>query len=132
MSAYPGSGQAQLLRSNHQIALFGDGGTVGELVAAGTLSQAVQLERINRTFYPFGASFQLTFGGNPGVFEVDIMTSDIDEQIYYCTINSLTSTAQLNSNYSGRVELPNFWAKYVAVYVKTLTNPVTVAALVTR
>jgi hypothetical protein len=127
MPIYPGSGQAQLIRENRQIFLFQN-----ETVAQGTASIAVQLERIRASYYPWGASFEVMFSGAPGTFELDIQTADIDEDPHYCTINVFNSTAQLNANYVGRIELPQFWAKYVRAYLKTLTNPVTTTLLVTR
>jgi hypothetical protein len=127
MSGYAGAGQAQLLRTNQQVFFFNS-----ETVTAPTASIAVQLERISRSSYPFGASFQLKFSGNPGTFEVDIQTSDTDLDADYCNINTWNSTASLNANYVGRIELPQFWAKFVRAYVKTLTNAVTVTVIATR
>src|SRR5882762_12016451 len=103
MPGYPGGGQARLLRTNQQIFLFNN-----ETVAAARESIAVQLDRISHSSYPFGASFQIKFSGDPGAFEVDIQTSDTDNDADYCTINLLNSSSQLNSNFVGRVELPNF------------------------
>ncbi len=127
MPGYGGTGRAELLRTNRQEFLF-----LNEAVVSGTASIAVQLERISRTSYPFGASFQIRFSGDPGVFEVDIQTSDTDIDTDYCTINTLNSAGNLNANFVGRVELPNFWAKYVRVYIRTLTNAVNTTVLVTR
>ncbi len=132
MPGYGGTGQAKLLRENKQTWLF-----QVETNVTGRASIAVQLERIPRSFYPWGASFQLYFtdvNGNPadpGVCEVDIQTSDIDSDAQYCTINSLNQAA-LNATFAGRLELPSFFAKYVRGYVKTLTNAVYVSLLVTR
>jgi hypothetical protein len=131
MPGYGGSGSATLLRENQQKFLF-----QSEPVPAGTASIAVQLERISRTSYPWGVSFQVYFTdvngnpANPGAFELDIMDSDIDELSQYCMVSSLTTG--LNATYSGRVELRDFYAKYVLAYVKTLTNSVYVTVLVTR
>jgi len=48
---YPGAGRASLLRANSQQWLFQQ-----QLIAAGTASIAVQLERIKMSyFYPLGA-----------------------------------------------------------------------------
>lgn len=127
MPGYSGAGQAALLRTNQQVFLFNN-----EPILSGTASIAVQLERISRSSYPFGASFQLKFSGAPGTFEVDIQTSDTDLDADYCNINTWNSTASLNTNNVGRIELPQFWAKFVRAYVKTLTNAVNVTVLVTR
>lgn len=132
MPGYPGTAQAKLLRNNQQAFFFNR-----ELVAAGVQSAAFQLERINRSFYPFGASFEIFFTdangnpANPGACEIDIMTADIDQANHYCPISSVV-LASLNANFVGRIELPNFWAKYVCALVKTLTNSVYTSVLVTR
>lgn len=133
MPGYGGTAQATLLRDNKQIFLFQQ-----EVNVTGRASIAVQLERVNRSFYPWGASFEVYFtdvNGNPaspGNFEVDIQTADIDQDTHYCTINSFVNTASLNANFVGRIELPSFWAKFVRGYVKSLTNPVYTSLLATR
>jgi hypothetical protein len=115
------SGRASLLRTDQQKFLF-----QREPVAAGTASAAFQLERINRSFYPWGVSFQVAFtdvNGNPaspGSFEIDIQTSDIDQDLQYCTLNVLTTG--LNASFVGRVEVPTLYGKYVRGYLKTLGN----------
>jgi hypothetical protein len=127
------SGRATLLRSNGQAYMFRR-----EAVAAGTASAAFQLERVNRSYYPWGVSFQVFFTdvngnpANPGSFEIDIQTSDIDQDSMFCTINSWSGAASLNASYAGRIELPAFYARYVRGYVKTLTNNVYVTLLATR
>jgi hypothetical protein len=125
MPGYPGSSQAQLLYENRQAFLFQN-----EIVAAGTASIAYQLHRERGNFYPWGMSLELAFGGNPGTFEVDIETADVDTDAHYVTINTMTSG--LNSSYVGRLELPSFWAKYVRAQVVTLTNSVAITVLLTR
>jgi hypothetical protein len=123
---YPGPGQASLLRPNNQQYLLQG---QSQASAVGNASIAVQLGRIQDS-YPFGASFEIAFSGAPGTFEIDIQTADTDVPGNFVTISSLTGG--LNSSNVGRVELPNFWAKYVRVFVKTLTNNVTTSVLVTR
>lgn len=128
MPGYAGDGLAKLMNANSQVSLF-SGETLGTVPAA---SIAVQLSRPTSMYYPWGASFEIWFSGNPGAFEVDVQTADIDADIHYCTISALNSTAALNAHFVGRIELPNFWARFVRVYVKTLTNSVSVYAVVTR
>lgn len=128
MPGYKGSGQATLLRENRSEFLF----ELTDNATAGTASKSVNLERRPGSFYPWGASFEIFFSGAPGTFEVDIQTADIDQDSHYCTISTINSTGSLNANNVGRIELPQFWAKYVRAYVKTLTNPVQVGVLVTR
>jgi hypothetical protein len=134
MPGYGGSGQAKLVRDNQQVFLFQN-----EIVVAGRASIAIQLERINRSYYPWGVSFQIYFTASdgvtpadPGAFEVDIQTSDIDTDLHYCLTNSLVGDASLNSNFSGRIEMPNFYAKYVRALVKTQPNTLYTTVLATH
>jgi hypothetical protein len=134
MPGYAGTGRATPIRDNQQIYLFKK-----ELNVTGRASIAVQPQRINRSFWPSGgASFQLYFtdvNGNPadpGVFEVDIQTSDIDQDTQYCTATSFPANASLNASFVAHVELPSFYAKFVRAFVKTLTNPVYTTLLVTH
>jgi hypothetical protein len=128
MPAYTGPAQATLLRDNRQMYLFQN-----ETVVVGESSVAVQLDRVSGTFYPWGVSFHISFSGAPGAFEIDVQTSDVDQDSDYVTINALT-TGGLNASNVGRVELPNFWAKYVRVKVVSFANFATVnlSVLVTR
>jgi len=125
MPSYPGNAQATLLRDNTQ-AFFWN----AETVAATTLSVAFQLERVNRSFYPWGLSVEASFGGDPSVFEIDIMGSNSDKSTNFVQIGAITS---YNSSFVGRWDMPsNVWIKYVAAYVKTLTNAVAVTLQVTK
>jgi hypothetical protein len=125
MPAYTGPAQAQLLYENRQAFLFQN-----ETVAAGTASIAYQLRRERGAFYPWGISLELSFSGDPGTFEVDIQTADVDTDSHFVTINTITGG--LNTSYVGRLELPSFWAKYVRAQVVALTNTVAVTILLTR
>jgi hypothetical protein len=139
--SYAGSGQAVLLRANEnqwlfqqQIVATNKSGVNGANASA---SIAVLLERIKASnFYPFGASVQIYFtdvnqaAADPGAFEIDVQTSDIDVDAQYSNISALTGG--LNAAFSGRVELPTFWAKFLRVYAKTITNAVYLNVLVTR
>ncbi len=129
MPNYTNNDQATLLRENQQM-FFWD----NETVATGSLSIAFQLARVNRTFYPWGISFEVVFGGNPGAFEVDIMGANNDEITNYVQLGNITVTNNGTSGaYVGRWDMPtNMWPKYVAGYLKTLTNAVTVTLQVTR
>jgi hypothetical protein len=125
MPGYPGTGQAQLLYENRQAFLFQN-----ETVTNGTASVAYQLRRERGAFYPWGISLEVSFSGNPGTFEVDIETSDVDADAHFVTINTITGG--LNTSYVGRLELPSFWAKYVRAQVVSITNTVAVTILLTR
>ncbi len=124
MPGYPGGGHAILLGTNRQHFLFNN-----ETVPADTASIAVQLARISHSSYPFGASFQLKFGGSPGAFEVDIQVSDTDTDEDYITVAQLDN---VSSNFVTRFDLTNLWPKFVRGYIVTLTNSVTTTLLVTR
>jgi len=125
MPGYAGTARAQLLYENRQAFLFQN-----EIVAVGISSIAYQLRRERGAFYPWGMSLELSFSGDPGTFEVDIETADVDMDSHYVTIDVLNSG--LNASYVGRLELPSFWAKYARAKVVTLTNAVAVTVLLTR
>ena len=124
MGAYPGPNQAKFLRNNSLHFMWDN-----ELVAAGTLSVAFMPERINRSFYPYGMSFEASFAANPGVFEIDIMGANTDNPAYYITLGMITAAnngfGSLFTGFVGRWDMPtNMWPKYVAGYVKSLGNAV--------
>lgn len=130
MSGYAGTGRATLLRENQQSFLFQQ-----EEVVAGMASRAFQIERITHSFQA-GVAFQIFFTdvngnpSNPGAFEIDVQTSDIDQDNQYSTVT--TYTGPLNAGFSGRVELTNFFAKYIRCMLKSLTNAVYVTVLVSH
>jgi hypothetical protein len=128
MGAYEGTGQAKLVRENSQTFLWHKD-VVPAGVTPGSLSKAVQLERVRSVHYPWGFSVEVSFSGNPGVFEVDVMVSDTDNPNYFIQWTNIT---QVNAFNVGRVDVLNSWAKYVALYMKTLTNAVTVSGQLTR
>jgi hypothetical protein len=133
MSGYAGTGQAKLLRNNQQAYLFQKDTNI-----VGKASVAFEIERVNRSYYPWGVSFQIYFTdvngvpSDPGTFEVDIQTSDIDQDTQYCTISSWTGGTSLNAFFAGRIELPNFYAKYIRAFVNSITNSVNTTILITR
>jgi hypothetical protein len=128
MAQYSGPGTATLIRQGEQKYLF-----LNDTVFVGESSLAYMIERNPGIFYPWGMSFDMAFSGAPGTFEIDIQTADIDQDSHYVTLNSLT-TGSLNTSNVGRVELPNFWAKYVRVKVVSFANYATVnlTVLLTR
>ena len=129
MPAYAGGGKALLLNTNTQGMFFMQETLSGTPVA----SVAFQLSRPTGMYYPWGASFTLWFSGNPGNFEVDIQTADIDDPKHYCNVASWVNAVSLNASFVGRIELTdNFWAKFVLVNVTSLTNAVQISCMVTR
>ena len=125
MPNYTTSGQAKLLRDNTQGICWAN-----ESVTAPQLSVAFLLERINRSYYPWGLSFEVQFSGAPGTFEIDLMGANTDAVGNYIQIGNITT---VNGSNVGRWDMPsNIWPKYVAGYVKTLTNAVNVTLTVTK
>jgi len=132
MPAYPGNNLAQMLHNNVQGFLWNN-----EVAPVGTLSKAYILERINRSYYPWGLSFEVSFSANPGAFEIDLMGANNDIQQSY---NFLGMINQTNNGYGaiftgfvGRWDMPTqMWPKYVAAYIKTLTNAVNITLTVTK
>jgi desulfoferrodoxin (superoxide reductase-like protein) len=128
MPGYAGVGQAKLLHENSQVFLW-QNDTVAASAVVGSLSLAVQLERVRSVHYPWGFSVEVAFSGDPGVFEVDVMVADTDTPNHYIQWTNIT---QVNATNVGRVDVLNSWAKYVALYMKTLPNAVTVTGQITR
>jgi len=131
MPAYSGINQATLLRENRQVFCW-QNETVPVSAANGSLSVAFQLERVRSVSYPWGFSVEVAFAGAPGAFEIDVMGSDTDNPAYYNKIGSITA---VNATNVGRFDGigPNLtYPKYVALYMKTLGNSVTVTAQLTR
>ena len=132
MPGYPGNSLAQYLRNNTQAFLWNN-----EAPVVGNLSVSFLLERINRTYYPWGLSFEVTFSANPGMFEIDLMGANADIATNYIALGGITSTnngyGAIFTGYVGRWDMPtNMWPKYVAGYIKTLTNAVNVTLTVTK
>jgi|SRR5580692_7431352 hypothetical protein len=131
---YPGGGRASLLRANTQQYLWQN-----QLFVAGQASIAVQFERIKALYYPFGVSLQYWFTDaagantptNPGAFEIDFQTSDLDNGLtQYVAIDKITGG--LNTSYVGRLELPSFWAKFGNIALISAANAVNFSCLITR
>lgn len=130
MPNYTSNAQSQLLRTNQQAFFWNN-----EFVTAPQLSVGFQLERVSHSFYPWGLSVEVVFSGDPGAFEIDIMAANNDNKANYIQVGSITSASgsTVAGNYVGRWDMPSYiWPKFVAAYVKTLTNPVTVTCQVTR
>lgn len=125
MPNYTNNAQATLLYENTQKFLW-----LNESVGASTLSIAYQIHRATGTFYPWGMSFEATFGGDPGTFEIDIMGANTDNKGNYVLLGTITS---VNASHVGRWDMPgNMWPKYVAGYIASLGNAVSTTLAVTR
>jgi hypothetical protein len=101
-----------------------------ETVATGNLSIAFEIYRVSRSHYPWGLSVEVTFSGAPGAFEVDIMGANSDLLANYVQLGNITTA---NATNVGRWDMPtNMWPKFIAAYLKTLTNAVSITCAVTR
>lgn len=133
MPAYPGNSLAYPLINNRQHFLW-ENETVPVNTSPGSLSRAFELQRVNQSFYPWGLSFEAWFSGAPGAFEIDIVGANND--IGYPTPGNyivLGTITMVNSQNVGRWDMPsNMWPKFIAAYLKALTNPVTVTLQVTK
>jgi hypothetical protein len=124
MPPYPGNDLAKLQYENTQVFLFNN-----EVITVGTPSVAFQLRRERGASYPFGASVEVSFSGDPGDFEFDVQIADTDNTNNYITIGEITST---NATFVGRYDITNLWPKYVRVLPVSLTNAVNATVLLTR
>ena len=124
MPVYPGNGLANILRNNTQGILF-----AGEAATATELSISFLLERINRSFYPWGFAVEIQFSGAPGAFEFDIMGAETDASTNYVKIGSITA---VNSSNVGRFESVALFPKYVAGYIASIGNSVNITAKVSH
>ncbi len=122
---YPGTAKAELLHVNQQAYLL-----KATRILAGQASIAVQLERGNRGFYPWGAAFQVEFSGAPGTFDIEVAGSEDDRDVSYVNMVQINA---VNANNVGRGALGvTNWPKFIRANVVTLTNDVAVTFLVTR
>lgn len=131
MPGYAGVGQAKLLRENSQIFLW-QNESIAASAAVGSLSLAVQLERVRSVSYPWGFSAEVAFSGAPGTFEVDVMGSDTDNPNYFNKIGSIIAVNAFNVGRFDGIGPNLTYPKYVAFYMKTLGNSVLVTGQLTR
>lgn len=127
MPGYGGKGTAYLLSENQQFILW-----QGETIAAGganSSSRAVQLNRTRGNFYPWGFAVEVAFGGAPGAFGIDVQVAETDQDANYVTIGTISA---VNANNVGRLDVTTVWAKFVRARVVTLTNAVSITAVLTR
>ena len=123
MPGYAGPNQAQWLLENRQGYLW-----MNDTVPAGTypgsLSVSLLLQRMPQSFYyPWGCSFELSFAGNPGSFEVDILGANTDIPANYVQLASIVQAGNTSLSGTGgfvwRYDMAsNLWPKYVAAWMK--------------
>jgi hypothetical protein len=133
MPGYAGNGLAKLLHVN-QTGIMWQTEVVPAAANPGSLSVAYQLERLDNAAYPWGASFEVTFASNPGLFNIYIMGANIDNAANYLQIGNISATNNATSGaWVGRWDMPsNQWIRCVAAYMFQLTNAVNVTMTVTR
>jgi hypothetical protein len=126
------------LNANQQVFLVGGTGTQQaanpERIGAGSpsyASVAYQMERQKSAFYPWGFAVEIWFSAAPGTLEVDIQGAEVDQDTHYNTIGSAITA--VNANNVGRFDSGvTVWPKFVRLFVKTLTNDVSMTAVLTR
>jgi hypothetical protein len=133
MPAYPGNGLAQLVAVN-RMAYMWQNESVAANASVGSLSMAYRLSRLDGAFYPWGASFEVSFSAAPGAFNIYIMGANTDIGYpapgYYIQLGNI---AVVNSSNVGRWDMPsNQWPTFVAAFMAQLTNSVNVTLSVTR
>lgn len=121
MPGYPGNNLATLLYENRQAFLFRN-----EAVSAGERSVAFQLRRTRGNFYPWGASFAVSFSAAPGAFTFNIEVADADEDADY------VSVAQLSDTGSPRFDMMTIFPRFVRASVGSVANAVNATVMVTR
>jgi hypothetical protein len=127
MPGYQGINQAVLLRENSQKFFWQN-----EVVPAGELSVAFQLERVRSVSYPWGFSVEVAFLGVPGAFEVDIVGADTDNPNYYIKIGSIVAVNAFGVGRFDCIGTALVYPKYVACLMKTFGGGVNVTAQITR
>lgn len=133
MPPYPGNNLANMLQNNRAPYLW-ENEIIPAGATTGSMSRAFQVWKVNQSFYPYGISFEAWFASDPGAFEIDILGANQDigypNPGHYVQLGSITT---VNSSFVGRWDMAtNMWPKYVAVYMKTLTNAVAVTLQVTK
>jgi hypothetical protein len=97
-----------------------------EAVAAGDASQAVAFKRDE--VHPNAVALEIAFSANPGVFQLDIQTSDTDANADFVTKGSFS--AGLNASFVGRMEILDVAARFLRVKVVSLANAVSLLVVI--
>lgn len=121
---YPGNDLAKLVYENQQVFFFNN-----EAIVVGRPSIAYQMRRERGASYPFGASVELFFAADPGVFEFDVQVADTDQDNHFVAVAQLTA---VSTTFVTRYDLTNLWFKYIRLFPVALTNAVNATGLLTR
>ena len=133
MPGYPGGGLAKLLRANRQGFMWDNDTVPAEYFPARSVRRSYC--SVLTTLLILGAHhLRCISTGNPGAFEIDIVGCNIDQAQNYTYLGMINPVSSYVSGYYvGRWDMPsNVWVKYVAAYMKTLTNAVQTTLQVTR
>ena len=110
----------------------GDSSTVinNEQPASGTASRQVAVAQS-----PNGGqqklSVQVSFPSAPGAFEIDLQTSDVDNDADY--VSEATTITTVNADFTARAEFPQIVALFARLLTKTQNaNGVNCTAIITR
>jgi hypothetical protein len=97
-----------------------------ETVAANSASVQFCIRRYEHFAANMSVAFK--FGGDPGAFQIDFQTADVDDDTQYITKASVL--AGLNSSFAGRMEITNVVAKFARLYLVGIANAVPLTATV--
>lgn len=104
MPAYPGPGQARLIRVNNTEFLLND-----EPVSAGLASVALQLDKLS---YPFGFAVEVGFSAAPGAFSLQVQGAERDLDSSYTQLGAITA---VNAGNTARFDGGSSYPKFVRV-----------------
>jgi hypothetical protein len=79
---------------------------------------------------PNAFSVEIQFAADPGVFEIDVQTSDTDTASYYETYAISGIINAVDANFHARAEFVNIRANFVRLNLKTRTNAVNLTATI--
>jgi hypothetical protein len=109
-----------------------DTNVVGETITAPEASIAFTVLGRPAGSPPPAMSFEFTFGGAPGAFNIQIQEADTDcDNAYITPTNAAYTTTAVTANNVARVDLIPTGGRFMRVLVTTLTNPVTLKAKAT-
>lgn len=123
MPAYQTTGSITALYQGDSILFWND-----ENPAVGTSSLQAALGPAIGTSGESG-SVEIVFGGAPGAFEIDVLTSDTDVDADYVSKSQITTVSTSNV---ARAEISPLVAKFWRLKLISLTNAVSITAKGTR
>jgi len=135
MAVYPNAPGTTTVPTSPPFAIYpGDSVTVfnAETPAVGSASIQVALAATDAGAGTSGGlSLEVSFGGAPGVFEVDVQESDTDADAFYQQVAS-GSLIAVSANNTGRIDMPTFNGRFARALLKSRANSVTITAKFSR